>query len=177
MNKKSFGTSLRRLSGTRPWTERAVLRATEEICLAMEREKISRAELARRLGTSPAYVTKVLRGKANFTLATLARIAYALEGEFKFRLRLGTIAPDNLKRRLLRSRSQASSQPAPPTAVGDMEPSRRSPARGHVTAPQRALGPTLDRPRAVRVPGVPWRAELITNRNYLHLKSQIVTSS
>ena len=68
------------------WMERAVLRATEEIFLAMEREKISRAELARRLGTSPAYVTKVLRGKANFTLATLARIAHALEGEFKFQL-------------------------------------------------------------------------------------------
>jgi transcriptional regulator with XRE-family HTH domain len=68
------------------WTERAILRATEEIFLAMERKGISRAELARRLDSSPAYVTKVLRGNANFTLETLARIAYALEGEFKFHI-------------------------------------------------------------------------------------------
>jgi len=68
------------------WSERAILRVSEEIALAMERARVSRSELARRLGTSPAYVTKILRGNANFTLDTLARIARALGGEFHFHL-------------------------------------------------------------------------------------------
>lgn len=66
------------------WTERAILRVTEEIFVAMEKRGMQRSELARRLGTSPAYVTKILRGKANFTLESLARIAFALGGEFEF---------------------------------------------------------------------------------------------
>lgn len=70
----------------RYWTDRAMLRVAEEIFLALERSGITRAELARRLGTSPAYVTKILRGNANFTLETLARVAQALGGEFKFHL-------------------------------------------------------------------------------------------
>jgi len=68
------------------WSERAILRVAEEIALAMERAGISRSELARRLGASPAYVTKILRGNANFTLDSLARIAYSLGGEFRFHL-------------------------------------------------------------------------------------------
>jgi transcriptional regulator with XRE-family HTH domain len=66
------------------WTERAILRVTEEIFVAMEKRGMQRSELARRLGTSPAYVTKILRGKANLTLESLARIALALGGEFQF---------------------------------------------------------------------------------------------
>jgi len=66
------------------WTERAILSVTEEIFVAMEKRGMQRSELARRLGTSPAYVTKILRGKANFTLESLARIGLALGGEFQF---------------------------------------------------------------------------------------------
>jgi transcriptional regulator with XRE-family HTH domain len=66
------------------WTERAILSVTEEIFVAMEKRGMQRSELARRLGTSPAYVTKILRGEANFTLESLARIALALGGEFQF---------------------------------------------------------------------------------------------
>src|SRR5690606_19451466 len=62
------------------WSERAILRVSEEIALAMERARVSRSALARRLGTSPAYVTKILRGNANFTVDSLARIAQALGG-------------------------------------------------------------------------------------------------
>lgn len=44
----------------------------------MEEQKVSRAELARRLGTSRAYVTKLLGGNANFTLHTMTKVAMAL---------------------------------------------------------------------------------------------------
>lgn len=51
-----------------------------DICRLMEEKKVSKAELARRLGTSRAYVTKLLGGNANFTLTTMAKVAMALDG-------------------------------------------------------------------------------------------------
>jgi transcriptional regulator with XRE-family HTH domain len=48
---------------------------------------ISEAELARRLGVSRAYVTQLLGGKPNMTLATLAKIAIALDCEVQTTLR------------------------------------------------------------------------------------------
>ena len=45
---------------------------------AMKALGITKTELARRMGTSPAYVTKILRGDVNFTLETLIRITRAL---------------------------------------------------------------------------------------------------
>jgi transcriptional regulator with XRE-family HTH domain len=40
--------------------------------------EITRAELARRLGTSQAYTTGMLGGHANFTLKTMSKLAQAL---------------------------------------------------------------------------------------------------
>jgi transcriptional regulator with XRE-family HTH domain len=51
---------------------------TEKIYLTMQREEINNATLAKRLGKSRAYVSKVLSGKVNFTLETLDSIAEAL---------------------------------------------------------------------------------------------------
>jgi transcriptional regulator with XRE-family HTH domain len=64
-------------------------RFTAEILAVMEQRGISRSELARRLGASPAYVTKILRGDANFTLASLAKLAAALGAELEIGLRVG----------------------------------------------------------------------------------------
>jgi transcriptional regulator with XRE-family HTH domain len=52
------------------------------IDLLMKKEGIKKAELARRLGKSRAYVTKILQGNANFTLDTLVQIARALGYKF-----------------------------------------------------------------------------------------------
>jgi len=60
------------------WTETAITDFTEELCRRMDEEGVSRAELAQRIGHSPAYVTKVLRGNVNFTLATITKLARAL---------------------------------------------------------------------------------------------------
>ena len=70
--------------------EGAILEFTEELCRLMESQGVSRAELARRLDTSPAYVTKILRGTSNFTLETMVRAAQALGCEVKIRM-----APDS----------------------------------------------------------------------------------
>jgi transcriptional regulator with XRE-family HTH domain len=44
----------------------------------LERCQLSRSGLARALGTSPAWVTKVLRGDANPTVETMQRVASAV---------------------------------------------------------------------------------------------------
>ena len=59
---------------------------TEDICRLMEAQEVSRSELARRLGTSPAYVTKILRGNANFTLTSLVKLCRALNAELRVEL-------------------------------------------------------------------------------------------
>lgn len=59
---------------------------TEELARVMAANDISRAELARRSGTTPAYITKILRGSTNFTLATMDKLARALEMEINIHL-------------------------------------------------------------------------------------------
>lgn len=64
--------------------EQAVLMAAASgwIRILMERRKVSRAELARRIGKSKPYVTQLLRASSNLTLRTLAEVAWALGARF-----------------------------------------------------------------------------------------------
>ena len=63
------------------WVSGAILGFTESLVREMERQGVTRSELARRIGATPAYVTKILRGKANFTLETMVRLARALDAD------------------------------------------------------------------------------------------------
>ena len=60
------------------WVNGPIVEFTEDVCVLMEKQGVSRAELARRLGTSRAYITKLLGGNANFTLETMTKVAMAL---------------------------------------------------------------------------------------------------
>ena len=53
----------------------------------MEHQAISRAKLARNLGTSRAYVTQLLSGRRNLTLKSLIRISMALGADLDIDLR------------------------------------------------------------------------------------------
>ena len=68
------------------WLAGAILEFTDDVVREMERQGISRTELAQRLGTTPAYVTKLLRGKVNFTLGTMVKLARALGAEIHVQL-------------------------------------------------------------------------------------------
>jgi transcriptional regulator with XRE-family HTH domain len=68
------------------WIAGAILEFTESVVREMKRQSVTRTHLAERLGTTPAYVTKILRGRVNFTLATMARLARALDSELQVRL-------------------------------------------------------------------------------------------
>jgi len=60
---------------------RIVHGASEVIRELMDRQGVSKAELARRVGKSRAYVTQSLGGDRNMTLGSLARFADALNAD------------------------------------------------------------------------------------------------
>lgn len=63
--------------------EGLVAEAGEFIARLMEEQKVTKAELARRLGKSRAYITQMLSGSTNLTVRTLAEVAFALGAEVK----------------------------------------------------------------------------------------------
>ena len=58
--------------------EELILEVTEIICDLLENEKISRKELADRLGKSKGFVSQLLNGGRNLTLRTVADILHVL---------------------------------------------------------------------------------------------------
>lgn len=58
----------------------------EQIYAAMEQQNVKKAELARRLGTSRAYVTKLLQGNVNFTIDSLVKVARVLDCQLDIQL-------------------------------------------------------------------------------------------
>lgn len=69
--------------------EGIILELTVQICREMEKQNINRAELARRLGKSRAYVTRMLDGNTNFTLQSLVKIASALGSDIEVNIKPG----------------------------------------------------------------------------------------
>jgi transcriptional regulator with XRE-family HTH domain len=64
----------------------ASLEFTEDMAQLMRDQEVCNSQLAQRIGASPAYVTKILRGGTNFTLDTMVKIASALDAEFRCHL-------------------------------------------------------------------------------------------
>lgn len=56
---------------------------TERIWNRLQELKLSQAEFARRLHVTPARITKILDGSANFTFKTAAAISSALDMDFE----------------------------------------------------------------------------------------------
>jgi len=108
--------------------EGVLLAATERICELMDKHGISRAELARRLGKSRAYVTRMLNGQPNMTLKTLTQIAVALgEG-------IDLFVPSSVREE--RARAQAAHDAQKQLAA---EAARRKSRRRPAAAPKRAV--------------------------------------
>lgn len=67
----------------------SILEFNEEIVRVMERKGMSRTDLARELGTTPAQVTKLLRGQVRLTLTGMVRLARALDTKLRVQLVVG----------------------------------------------------------------------------------------
>ena len=66
--------------------ERLILDVTEQLAGALENSGVTRAELARRMGRTPGFVSQLLGGGRNLTLRTIADIAAALSLQPSFKL-------------------------------------------------------------------------------------------
>jgi transcriptional regulator with XRE-family HTH domain len=72
------------------WVAGVILEFTESMVREMARQRLTRKALAKRLGATPAYVTRILRGEVNFTLATMVRISHSLGADLHIRLASGS---------------------------------------------------------------------------------------
>ena len=96
--------------------EELILEVTEVLCGLLEEEKISKKELAHRLGKSKGFVSQLLNGGRNLTLRTLADILHALG--YKVALSPYKEAGQRLKKSATK---KAKRQPA----IAKKEPARR----------------------------------------------------
>lgn len=55
-----------------------IMEVTETLCELLEKEKVSRKELAERLGKTKGFVSQLLNGGRNLTLRTVADILHVL---------------------------------------------------------------------------------------------------
>jgi transcriptional regulator with XRE-family HTH domain len=63
-----------------------MFRFLSEVERITERRKISRRELAKKIGKSPGYLTQVWRDDKPLTFKTLAKLEEALNFSFKIRI-------------------------------------------------------------------------------------------
>lgn len=68
------------------WEEDIAADFTEELVRWMEMKDLSRSGLATLIGHSPSYVTKVLRGDANLTASSMAKLARAVGARVRVHL-------------------------------------------------------------------------------------------
>jgi transcriptional regulator with XRE-family HTH domain len=87
------------------------IRFTEDLVALMKSRGLTRTALAEKIGTSPAYVTKILRGDTNFTLDSMVKIATALGCELTLGLRPLVVAA-NTQRNSIASYRDITPQPS-----------------------------------------------------------------
>jgi transcriptional regulator with XRE-family HTH domain len=68
------------------WIARYKLEFTEQLHRLMVQKGETRASLAKKLGKSPAYITKIFRGNVNFTLESMVRLVRALGGGLRIEM-------------------------------------------------------------------------------------------
>lgn len=74
------------------------LEFAETVAKQLDRKEMSRAQLAKVLGTSRAYVTQLLKGKTNLTLETLYKICHAVDIQPSIALTESTFDPTTMTR-------------------------------------------------------------------------------
>ena len=91
--------------------EGLVLDFTEQVVAKMIATDTRRSQLAERLGTSRAYVTKLLDGQENMTLKTIVRVANALDLKVDLKLRPQDAAPRTKRQSVKTDRGSKAAAP------------------------------------------------------------------
>lgn len=66
--------------------EKLKIKFANDLYAILQEQGISNAEFADKIDSSASYVTKVLRGDANFTIATMVKLAWAVKSKVSFEL-------------------------------------------------------------------------------------------
>ena len=112
------------------WMHGPIVELTEDLSRRMKQQKISRAELARRMGTSRAYITKLLSGDANFTLQTMVKLALAVGGVLHLHISDKDAVTRWHDRPVGSPQEEAEEIDAGESAADEPEPRQRKKARG-----------------------------------------------
>lgn len=81
MSTKTFSQMVKEIeSRDSYWKEVAILDFTSALWQLMQSQKISKSDLASRIGTSASYVTKIFQGNANFTIDSMVKLVRAAGG-------------------------------------------------------------------------------------------------
>lgn len=87
MSTKSFTALMARLGATpEGQAEHAAVAFLVQVNARMLAQGVSNTELARRMGTSPAYVTRLFRGSANLSVQTMTKLAHAVNSTLSLAL-------------------------------------------------------------------------------------------
>ncbi len=84
---KRFATLLKRARRhPQYWVSRITLDFANRLSEMLKAKGMSKKDLAAKIDTSPAYITKVLRGDANYTVETMVKLAMAVDARVEVRL-------------------------------------------------------------------------------------------
>ncbi|UUZ77701.1 helix-turn-helix transcriptional regulator [Polaromonas sp. P1(28)-13] len=87
MSTKSFAALMARLAATPEGQAAHVAVAyLAQVSARMQAQGISNVELARRMGTSPAYITRLFHGSANLSVQTMVKLAQAVGATLQLEL-------------------------------------------------------------------------------------------
>jgi plasmid maintenance system antidote protein VapI len=87
MSTKSFAALMARLESTAEGqAARVSVNFLAQVHTRMQALGLSSAELAQRMGTSPAYITRLFRGSANLSVETMVKLARAVESTLQVAL-------------------------------------------------------------------------------------------
>lgn len=83
MSKRKKTSKVGRASAIAYWSEAAFLSFTEDLLKRLDSEGVNQAELARRVGVSRGYLSRVFRGLENLTLETMTKLALGVKSSVR----------------------------------------------------------------------------------------------
>lgn len=94
MSSRSFAALMARVAATpEGQAEHVVVAFLAQVNARMQVQGMSNAELARRMGTSSAYITRLFRGNANLSVQTMIKLAQAVGATLELGLARATCTP------------------------------------------------------------------------------------
>ena len=113
MSTKSFAALMARVASTAEGqAERISVDFLAQVHTRMQALGLSNTELAQRMGTSPAYITRLFRGSANLSVETMVKLARAVDSTLRVELHAQP-APETVAA-MVEARSKTAARDAPP---------------------------------------------------------------